>query len=131
MLWDDPQIRASLLVFIGTANTLGLLVIGYFQRKNGKNTRAIRYQVENNHIDEQGNPINLREEFDDRHEHNKNQLTALVNGQSMIINSLHDVRQDVNLIKERQFEQDKAIDVIQDTQTKQQIADAVERAKHE
>jgi len=60
-----------------------LAVLGLGARLNNKVNRvrddaaATRYQVENNHIDEHGNPINLREEADGRHSENSEKLDSL------------------------------------------------------
>lgn len=47
-------------------------------KKAADDASAVRYQVENNHQDEDGNVINLREESDERHGDNSSKLDSIM-----------------------------------------------------
>jgi hypothetical protein len=72
----------------------GVLVLLLGVRLNRKvntvraDARATRYQVENNHIDENGRPINLREEADSRHLESTQLLTDLSDNMKRVRDSV-------------------------------------------
>lgn len=64
--------------------SIALGIIYIMQRKQNKRVKRIQDQVENNHVDELGNPINMREEQDVRHEENTNSLKIIMLKQDRI-----------------------------------------------
>ena len=71
----DAVVVALISGSFGLVTTVTAIVFG--ARLNGK-VNAIKYQVENNHLDENGNPINLREEADERHGENSSKLDTIL-----------------------------------------------------
>jgi hypothetical protein len=59
------------IVWVAIVSTVGLLVNTLIANRTRQHARAARTQVENNHFDANGNPINLREEQDERHDENR------------------------------------------------------------
>jgi hypothetical protein len=71
----DPDTARNLIALSAVlvslmAVALPLLVLF----RNRGDIKAVRSQVENNHRDADGNPINMREEADERHSENKTRL---------------------------------------------------------
>lgn len=70
--------EAVIVALVGGTFTLVNLIVTTLLSKRVKrvegDTKATRVQVENNHIDDNGNPINLREEADERHNQNTRML---------------------------------------------------------
>lgn len=74
--------EAIAVASIQAGSTLLVLLLGwYLNRKVNRisvDTRRTRDQVENNHFGEDGEPINLREEADHRHNENSEKLDRVL-----------------------------------------------------
>lgn len=74
---DAETFRTVMTFGGGLIASLSVVAVALIARNNSS-TKAIRSQVENNHFDSEGKPINMREENDERHGENHRMLTLIL-----------------------------------------------------
>lgn len=101
MSWLDAETARVFLVTTGTV-TVALSSYGAAVATRGRaHAKAARVQVENSHVDAEGNQINLREEADERHDEIMDSIRDL---KSAVFAELRTIR--VDLSREAQRIQD-------------------------
>lgn len=103
-----PEIIANPAVVSTAITTLGVVIVagfGYLGNRISKikgdvgqvkkDAAAARYQVENDHIDEHGHPINMRVENDSRHAETKKWFDGLSDQMQTITRDVGGIRAEI------------------------------------
>lgn len=106
-------IIAALLGLIGTL--LGLIL---------RNTRKVHEQVANNHIDEQGNPINMRDDLDEKFEGLADLVKGVAETQRVQAADIGGLRADI-----RQIRSDQTADRAASNRASELAREALERTQ--
>lgn len=82
-------------VWVAVVSTVGLVLIAIITNRTRQHAKIARTQLENNHFDADGNPINLREEQDERFISSTSTLALLVQIVTGIQSDIRGMRRDI------------------------------------
>lgn len=102
-------------VLVAIVTTLGLIVVTVLTNRTRQHAKATRTQVENNHVDAEGKPINLREESDERHAENSSMLAQLLKIVTGMQGDIRGMRRDIGRLADADAKHDERIHDLEQT----------------